>query len=40
MSTVLWFITGIFIGRLLFGNRHAESDKKGADNEGEVGKRT
>ncbi len=27
MSTVLWFITGMFIGRLLFGNRHAESDK-------------
>lgn len=34
MSTVLWFITGMFIGRLLFGNRPVESDnKKGESND-------
>ena len=33
MSTVLWFITGMLIGRLLFGNRPAESDKEGENND-------
>ncbi len=33
MSTVLWFIAGMFIGRLLFGNRPVDSDKKGGNND-------